>query len=207
MIGRHRHLLGLEPLSRDEMLLVLRLATSMKEVLRRPIKKVPTLRGKGLVNLFFEPSTRTRTSFEAAGKILSADTISWAASGSSVSKGETLVDTALNIEAMGPDVLVIRHGTAGAPKLVADHVSCAVVSAGDGAHEHPTQGLLDLYTLAEHFTKVEGAPASAAPRFEAIEGKTVTIVGDVEPLPRGRAPTSTAWSAWAPACASAARPP
>jgi aspartate carbamoyltransferase catalytic subunit len=178
VIGRHKHLTGLEPLSREEILSVLQLAASMKEVLRRPLKKVPTLRGKAVVNLFFEASTRTRTSFETAAKILSADAVNWTSATSSVTKGETLVDTALNIEAMHPDVLVIRHPAGGAPQLVAEHVSCAVVSAGDGAHEHPTQGLLDLYTLAEHFSGAAGRPG-AAPDFGALAGKTIAIVGDV----------------------------
>jgi aspartate carbamoyltransferase catalytic subunit len=178
VIGRHRHLTGLEPLSREEILSLLQLATSMKEVLRRPIKKVPTLRGKAVVNLFFEASTRTRTSFETAAKILSADAMNWTSSSSSVTKGETLVDTALNIEAMHPDVLVIRHSASGAPQLVADHVSCSVVSAGDGAHEHPSQGLLDLYTLAEHFTGKAGKQ-DAPPDFGTIAGKTIAIVGDI----------------------------
>jgi aspartate carbamoyltransferase catalytic subunit len=153
-------------------------------VLRRPIKKVPALRGKSVVNLFFEASTRTRTSFETAAKILSADAVNWSSSGSSVSKGETLLDTARNVEAMRPDVLVIRHGSAGAPQLIASRVSCAVVSAGDGAHEHPSQGLLDLYTLAEHFTaagrpSAPGAEGPTPPDFGALRGKTVAIVGDV----------------------------
>jgi len=178
VIGRHRHLTGLEPLSRDEIVSVLQLATSMKEVLRRPIKKVPTLRGKAVVNLFFEASTRTRTSFETAAKVLSADAVNWTSSTSSVTKGETLVDTARNIEAMHPDVLVIRHPASGAPQLVADRVSCSVVSAGDGAHEHPSQGLLDLYTLAEHFTARAGKQ-DGPPDFGTLAGKTVAIVGDV----------------------------
>jgi len=178
VIGRHRHLTGLEPLSRDEIVSVLQLATSMKEVLRRPIKKVPTLRGKAVVNLFFEASTRTRTSFETAAKVLSADAVNWTSSTSSVTKGETLVDTARNIEAMHPDVLVIRHPASGAPQLVADRVSCSVVSAGDGAHEHPSQGLLDLYTLAEHFTAQAGKQ-DGPPDFGTLAGKTVAIVGDV----------------------------
>ena len=158
----------------------------MKEVLRRPLKKVPTLRGKMVVNLFFEASTRTRSSFETAAKILSADAINWTSSGSSVSKGETLVDTAKNLEAMRPDVLVIRHPAGGAPGLVASRVRCAVVSAGDGAHEHPSQGLLDCFTLAEHFTRVAQGSARAAegesyspPDLGTLAGKTVAIVGDV----------------------------
>jgi aspartate carbamoyltransferase catalytic subunit len=178
VIGRNRHLLGLEDLSREEILEVLNLAVSMKEVLRRPLKKVPTLRGKAVVNLFFEASTRTRTSFETAAKVLSADAENWSSATSSVTKGETLVDTARNIESMHPDVLVIRHPAGGAPALVASRVRCAVVNAGDGAHEHPSQGLLDLFTLSEHFTALirgEGA----APDFATLAGKTVAIVGDV----------------------------
>jgi aspartate carbamoyltransferase catalytic subunit len=165
MIGRHRHLVGLEDLSREELLEVLDLAVSMKEVLRRPLKKVPTLRGKSVVNLFFEASTRTRSSFEIAAKVLSADALNWTSSASSVTKGETLVDTAKNLEAMRPDVLVIRHAASGAPALVAKHVSCAVVSAGDGAHEHPSQGLLDCFTMRE--------------KLGSLEGRTVAIVGDI----------------------------
>ncbi len=165
MIGRHKHCLALEEYDRDEILEVLDLAISMKEVLQRPIKKVPSLRGKGIVNLFFEASTRTRSSFEIAAKVLSADALNWTAAASSVAKGETLVDTARNLEAMRPDVIVVRHSAAGAPKLVADRVACAVVSAGDGAHEHPSQGLLDCFTLRE--------------RLGTLERKTVAIVGDI----------------------------
>jgi len=165
VIGRHKHCLALADFSKEEILEVLDLAVSMKEVLRRPIKKVPSLRGKTVVNLFFEASTRTRSSFEIAAKVLSADALNWTASSSSVTKGETLVDTAKNLEAMRPDVLVIRHSAGGAPGLVAEHVACAVVSAGDGAHEHPSQGLLDCFTLRE--------------RLGSLAGKTVTIVGDV----------------------------
>lgn len=165
MIGRHKHCIALEEYSREEILEVIDLAVSMKEVLQRPIKKVPSLRGKSVVNLFFEASTRTRSSFETAAKILSADALNWTSASSSVTKGETLVDTARNLEAMRPDVLVIRHSAGGAPKLVADRVGCSVVSAGDGAHEHPSQGLLDCFTIREH--------------LGTLEGKTVTIVGDV----------------------------
>ena len=181
MIGRHKHLIGLEPLSREEIVDLLQLAVSMKEVLRRPIKKVPTLRGKAVVNLFFEASTRTRTSFETAAKILSADALNWTSSTSSVTKGETLLDTARNIEAMHPDVLVIRHPASGAPQYVAERVGCAVANAGDGAHEHPSQGLLDLFTLAEHFTRVRGKAGvkDVVPDFATIAGKTVTFVGDI----------------------------
>ncbi len=165
MIGRHRHLIGLEGLSREEILQVLDLATSMKEVLSRPVKKVPSLRGKNVVNLFFETSTRTRSSFEIAAKVLSADSLNWTSAQSSTTKGETLLDTAKNLEAMRPDVLVVRHSASGAPNFLARHVGCAVVSAGDGAHEHPSQGLLDCFTLRE--------------RFGSLEGRTVAIVGDI----------------------------
>ena len=165
MIGRHRHLIGLEGLSREEILQVLDLAVSMKEVLSRPVKKVPSLRGKNVVNLFFETSTRTRSSFEIAAKVLSADSLNWTAAQSSTTKGETLLDTAKNLEAMRPDVLVVRHSASGAPNFLARHVACSVVSAGDGAHEHPSQGLLDCFTLRE--------------RFGSLEGRTVAIVGDI----------------------------
>jgi aspartate carbamoyltransferase catalytic subunit len=165
VIGRHRHLIGLEGLSREEILQVLDLATSMKEVLTRPVKKVPSLRGKNVVNLFFETSTRTRSSFEIAAKVLSADCLNWTAAQSSTTKGETLLDTAKNLEAMRPDVLVVRHSASGAPNFLARHVGCSVVSAGDGAHEHPSQGLLDCFTLRE--------------RFGSLEGRTVAIVGDI----------------------------
>ena len=165
MIGRHRHLLSLEAYSREDILQILDLAVTMKEVLSRPVKKVPSLRGKSVVNLFFETSTRTRSSFEIAAKILSADALNWTASGSSVSKGETMLDTARNLEAMRPDVLVVRHAAGGAPSFLARHVACSVVSAGDGAHEHPTQGLLDTFTLRE--------------KLGTLEGKIVAIVGDI----------------------------
>jgi aspartate carbamoyltransferase catalytic subunit len=165
VIGRQRHCIALAEFSREELLQVLDLAVTMKEVLRRPIKKVPSLRGKSIINLFFEASTRTRSSFEIAGKTLSGDVLNWTSSSSSVTKGETLVDTVKNLEAMRPDVIVIRHQSGGAPRLVAESVGCAVVSAGDGAHEHPSQGLLDAFTLRE--------------RLGSLEGKVVTIVGDV----------------------------
>ena len=165
MIGRHRHLIGLEPFCREEILEVLDLAISMKEVLSRPVKKVPSLRGKSVVNLFFETSTRTRSSFEIAAKVLSADALNWTAAQSSTTKGETLLDTARNLEAMRPDVLVVRHSASGAPGFLARNLGCSVVSAGDGAHEHPSQGLLDCFTLRE--------------RFGSLEGRTVAIVGDI----------------------------
>src|SRR5215216_922199 len=151
-----KHLLGLEDLSADEIRFVLDTAASFKEVSTRSVKKVPALRGRVVVNAFWEASTRTRTSFELAAQRLSADVIDFSEQGSSVSKGETLIDTARNIEAMGVDVIVIRHPAAGAAELLSRTVRCSVVNAGDGAHEHPTQGLLDLYTIRERFGKVEG---------------------------------------------------
>lgn len=160
-----RHLLGIETLTRAEVEGILDLATSMKEILRRDHKKVPALQGKLVINCFFENSTRTRSSFEIAAKILSADAVNWSSSGSSVSKGESLVDTARNLEAMRPDVLVVRHQAAGAPALIAARVGCAVVNAGDGAHEHPSQALLDAFTLRE--------------RWGSLEGKIIAIVGDI----------------------------
>lgn len=149
-----KHLLGLEGVSRKEISLILKTAQSFKEVLARPIPKVPTLRGKTIVNLFFESSTRTRFSFELAQKRLSADTLNFSASGSSVAKGETLKDTVRNIEAMKIDMVVIRHAAAGAPHFLARHVNASVINAGDGQHEHPTQALLDLMTLQEKCGKI-----------------------------------------------------
>src|SRR5213595_3685305 len=151
-----KHLLGLEELSADEIRLILDQADAFKEVSTRSIKKVPALRGRVVVNAFFEDSTRTRTSFSLAASRLSADVLDFSEAGSSVSKGETLIDTARNIEAMGVDVIVIRHPAAGAAHLLARSIKCSVINAGDGAHEHPTQGLLDLYTIRERFGKVEG---------------------------------------------------
>ena len=160
-----RHLLGLEGLSAENIMALLDSAASFKEISERDIKKVPTLRGKTVINLFYENSTRTRTSFEIAAKRLSADTINVSATSSSVSKGETLVDTARNLEAMRPDAIVLRHPMSGAPHLLARHVSCAIINAGDGCHEHPTQALLDLLTIRE--------------RRGDIAGLTVAIVGDL----------------------------
>src|SRR5207248_2878764 len=151
-----KHLLGLEELSGDEIRFILDTAHSFKEVSTRSVKKVPALRGRVVVNAFFEDSTRTRTSFALAAQRLSADVIEFTEKGSSVSKGETLIDTARNIEAMGIDVMVVRHPAAGAADLLARTVQCSVVNAGDGAHEHPTQGLLDLYTMRERFGRIEG---------------------------------------------------
>lgn len=151
-----RHLLGIADLSPDEIRLVLDTADAMKEVAARPIKKVPALRGRTIVNLFFEPSTRTRTSFEIAEKRLSADTLNIAVSTSSVVKGETLMDTVDNIEAMSPDMLVVRHGSSGACHQLARHCRSRVVNAGDGMHEHPTQALLDAYTIRQHKGRIDG---------------------------------------------------
>lgn len=152
---RPRHLLGIEPLDEGEIVSILDTARALSEILDRPIKKVPALRGKTVVNLFYEPSTRTRTSFEMAERILSADSVSIAAATSSVQKGETLLDTVRNIEAMSPDLVVIRHASSGVPHFLARHCRTAIVNAGDGAHEHPTQALLDAYTLREKKGKLE----------------------------------------------------
>jgi len=165
MSWKRKDLLGMQDLDAAEIIGVLDTASSMKEIATREIKKVPTLRGKTVVNLFYESSTRTRTSFEIAGKWLSADVINFSASGSSSDKGESLLDTARNIEAMSPDVVVVRHRAAGAPALLARHLRCGVVNAGDGAHEHPTQALLDLMTIRE--------------KKGHLEGLNVTIVGDI----------------------------
>ena len=151
-----KDLLGLEHLSSDQIRLVLDTAEPFKEISERQIKKVPTLRGSTIVNLFFEASTRTRVSFEFAQKRLSADTVNVASSGSSVSKGETLVDTARNLEAMRIDMVVIRHGSSGAARFLADRIESNVINAGDGTHEHPTQGLLDMLTLRDHFKRLAG---------------------------------------------------
>jgi aspartate carbamoyltransferase catalytic subunit len=151
-----KDLVGLEPLSREQIQLILDTAEPFKEVSERQIKKVPALRGKTIVNLFFEASTRTRISFEFAEKRLSADTVNVAASGSSVSKGETLVDTARNLEAMRIDMVVIRHPASGAAQFLGNRIRSNVINAGDGKHEHPTQGLLDLLTLRDKFGKIEG---------------------------------------------------
>ena len=163
--GLGKDLIGLETLSGDTIRAILDTAEPFKEISERAIKKVPVLRGKTIVNLFFEPSTRTRISFEFAEKRLGADTVNVAASGSSVVKGETLVDTARNLEAMRIDMVVIRHGSSGAAQFLADRIPSNVINAGDGQHEHPTQGLLDLLTIRDSFGR--------------IEGLKVCIVGDV----------------------------
>src|SRR6187455_2499143 len=162
---RHKHLLGIADLSADEIVLVLDTAEAMKEVGRRTIKKVPTLRGRTVVNLFFEPSTRTRTSFEIAEKRLSADTLNIAIASSSVVKGESLVDTALNLEAMSPHMIVLRHSSSGACHLLSRVCRSAIINAGDGTHEHPTQALLDAFTIRE--------------RKHKLAGLKVAIIGDL----------------------------
>jgi aspartate carbamoyltransferase catalytic subunit len=151
-----KDLLGIEDLSPEEIQLILNTASSMSEIASRPIKKVPTLRGRTIINLFFEPSTRTRSSFEIAEKRLSADTLNFSSSGSALSKGESMLDTVRNLEAMAPDFLVMRHGASGAPHFIARHSKASVVNAGDGMHEHPTQALLDAYTIRQHKGKLDG---------------------------------------------------
>jgi len=160
-----KDLLGLEPLTSEQITLILDTAEPFKEISERAIKKVPTLRGATIVNLFFEASTRTRVSFEFAEKRLSADTVNVASSGSSVQKGETLVDTARNLEAMRIGMVVIRHGASGAAQFLSERIESNVINAGDGTHEHPTQALLDMLTLRDHFKR--------------IEGLKICIVGDV----------------------------
>jgi aspartate carbamoyltransferase catalytic subunit len=162
---RFRHLLGIEGLSRDSAGRILDTAQAFLEVTRRPVRKVPTLRGKTIINLFYEASTRTRTSFELAGKRLSADVVNIGGSSSSTSKGETLRDTVATLDSMHADVIVIRHAASGAPHFVAARTRAAVVNAGDGMHEHPTQALLDAFTIRQ--------------RLGRIEGLTVAICGDV----------------------------
>lgn len=160
-----KHILGLRDMGRGEIEMILDTARSFKEVLTRPIKKVPSLRGRTIMNLFFEPSTRTRTSFELAAKRLSADLLNINPAASSLSKGESLKDMALTLNAMRPDILIVRHHESGVPALISRYTDAAVVSAGDGAHEHPTQGLIDLFTARE--------------LLGDIAGKTVVIIGDV----------------------------
>jgi aspartate carbamoyltransferase catalytic subunit len=160
LIWKRKDLLGLEDLSRAEIEFILSTAESFKEVSSREIKKVPALRGKTVVNLFYEPSTRTRVSFEVAAKRLSADVINIATETSSVKKGETLIDTGRNIEALKADIIVMRHNYSGAAAMLARHVNLSVVNAGDGWHEHPTQALLDIFTLKEKLGRIEGIKVS-----------------------------------------------
>lgn len=161
----HRHILGMEQLSSEDITHILNTADSFKEISDRPIKKVPTLRGHTIINLFFEPSTRTRLSFEVAAKRMSADTFNISASTSSTTKGETLADTARNISAMHPDIIIIRHSCSGAPLLLSRCVKASVINAGDGAHEHPSQALLDLMTVKEH--------------RGILNGLKIAIIGDI----------------------------
>ncbi|MDL1956156.1 MAG: aspartate carbamoyltransferase catalytic subunit [Candidatus Desulfofervidus auxilii] len=151
-----KHLLGIEDLSAEEIKFILQTAEAMKEISFRDIKKVPTLRGKTIVTFFYEPSTRTRVSFEIAAKRLSADTVNISASTSSLVKGETLLDTVKNLQAMQPDIFIIRHSQAGAPHFIAKHIDASVINAGDGMHEHPTQALLDAFSIKEKKGKIEG---------------------------------------------------
>lgn len=160
-----KHLLGIKDLLPSDIELILKTAAQFKEVLQRPIKKVPTLRDTSVVNLFFENSTRTRISFELAEKRLSADTINFAASSSSVSKGETLIDTAKNILSMKVDMVVMRHSASGAPHFLAQHINASIINAGDGINEHPTQALLDSFSIQE--------------RLGSLKGKKVAIIGDI----------------------------
>jgi aspartate carbamoyltransferase catalytic subunit len=164
-MDRNRHLLGLEGVCAQDLELLLASAETMIEISQRDVKKVPTLRGRTVVNLFLEDSTRTRISFEIAAKRLSADTINLSGGGSSLSKGESLADTARNLAAMSPDAIVVRHPSAGAARLLTEVLECPIINAGDGAHEHPTQALLDLFTIRQ-----------AKPE---LAGLTVTIVGDI----------------------------
>jgi aspartate carbamoyltransferase catalytic subunit len=164
-IFSHRHILGIDNLSADDIDHILTTAESFKEISARPIKKVPTLRGNTIINLFFEPSTRTRLSFEVAAKRMSADTFNISASTSSTTKGETLIDTARNIAAMHPDIIIVRHSFSGAPHMLSRYVDAAVINAGDGTHEHPSQGLLDMLTVREHKGR--------------LDGLKVAIIGDI----------------------------
>ncbi len=176
MVWQRKHILDMESLSKEEISHILQTAKPMKEVLLRPIKKLPTLRGKSVMHLFYEASTRTRTSFETAGKVLGADTASIAVAQSSVSKGESLLDTAKTIEAMKVDLVVIRHAASGAAAFLTEHIQSGIINAGDGQHAHPTQALLDMYTIQEEFGD--------------LAGKKVVIVGDVL---HSRVARSNAW--------------
>jgi aspartate carbamoyltransferase catalytic subunit len=194
---RHRHLLGIEQLDADDIVQVLDLSETFLAIAERPIKKVPTLRGRTVINLFFESSTRTRTSFEIAAKRMSADAINITGSSSSRTKGETVLDTARNLMAMAPDVIVVRHHASGAPALIAQHIEAAVVNAGDGTHEHPTQALLDCATIRRHKGRVAGLEvaivgdidhsrvARSNVRALAKLGANVRLCGPATMIPRG----------------------
>lgn len=162
---QHRNILGIEQLSQADIFYILETARSFREISTRAIKKVPTLKGKTIINFFFEPSTRTRLSFEIAAKRMSADTFNITASTSSVQKGETLIDTAKNLEAMNPDIIIIRHGSSGAPALLTRFVKAGIINAGDGTHEHPSQALLDMMTVRDN--------------KKNIEGLKIAIIGDI----------------------------
>jgi aspartate carbamoyltransferase catalytic subunit len=192
-----KDLLSIGDLTRDDIYLILDTAEAMREVGERPIKKVPTLRGRTVVNLFYEPSTRTRTSFEIAEKRLSADTLNIAVAASSVLKGETLVDTALNIEAMAPDMIVLRHPSSGAGHLLSRICKSGIINAGDGMHEHPTQALLDAFTIREHKKRIDGLKVAIVGdlmhsrvlrsnvRLLTMLGASVWICGPATLVPRG----------------------
>jgi aspartate carbamoyltransferase catalytic subunit len=196
-IWNRKHLLTLEELSRDEIVYVLDTAASLQEVSTRSIKKAPALRGRVVVTMFFEESTRTRMSFELAAQRLSADVVDFAEKMSSTQKGESLVDTARNIEAMGVDMMILRHPSAGAPLHLTRSLNCCIINAGDGQHEHPTQGLLDLFTIRERKGRVEGLNVaivgdivhSRVARSDLIGllklGAKVTLVGPPTLVPRG----------------------
>jgi aspartate carbamoyltransferase catalytic subunit len=175
---KNKHLLGLKDLSVEDINLILNTASSMKEVFTRQVKRVPTLLAKNIVTLFYEPSTRTRTSFHTAAKMLSANTTNIALSTSSVKKGETLLDTVRNIEVMGVDSIIIRHPLAGVPHFIAEHTNTSIINAGDGSNEHPTQGLLDIFSMIEKKGK--------------IEGKNILIIGDIS---HSRVARSNIWGA------------
>ncbi|HPR63014.1 MAG TPA: aspartate carbamoyltransferase catalytic subunit [Thermoanaerobaculia bacterium] len=162
----HKHLLGIDQLSSSDIDAIFKVADNFLEIARRPVKRVPTLRGWTVMNCFFEASTRTRMSFELAAKRLGADSINFATGGSSISKGETLLDTARNLEAMAPDVLIVRDSRSGTPHYLADRLGCSVINAGDGRHEHPTQALLDGYTMRQ--------------KKGGLKGLKVAIIGDIE---------------------------
>jgi aspartate carbamoyltransferase catalytic subunit len=195
MAWTRKDLLGMSDLEPPEITTLLDTAASLQEIASRDIKKVPALRGKTVVNLFYEASTRTRTSFEIAGKWLSADVVNFSASGSSAAKGESFIDTAKNIAAMSPDVVVVRHSSAGAAALLARELPCGIVNAGDGAHEHPTQALLDLLTIREHKGNFEGLHVAivgdiahsrvARSNIHAMRklGMTVTVAGPPTLIP------------------------